>query len=130
MKIRDPCVNEDHTNSKFFQQDESIRTLGAEGHFLFSSLDTDHDLYLSPEEFKPIAEKLTGMPLLLLPIQILCTSPRWFFLFLPPEGIIPMVDFEEEETNEPDRETFTVEAKMQPLLLDSMTKSRDEFLGV
>ncbi|CAG10470.1 unnamed protein product, partial [Tetraodon nigroviridis] len=86
------------------RHDESIRTLGAEGHFLFSSLDTDHDLYLSPEEFKPIAEKLTG--------------------------IIPTEDFEEEETNEPDRETFTVEAKMQPLLLDSMTKSRDGFLGV
>lgn len=43
-----------------FQQEESVRTLGAEGLFLFSSLDTDHDLYLSPEEFKPIAEKLTG----------------------------------------------------------------------
>jgi len=39
---------------------ESVRTLGAEGLFLFSSLDTDHDLFLSPEEFKPIAEKLTG----------------------------------------------------------------------
>lgn len=37
-----------------------MRTLGAEGLFLFSSLDINHDLYLSPEEFKPIAEKLTG----------------------------------------------------------------------
>lgn len=52
------------------------------------------------------------------------------FPFLPPEGIITTVDFEEEERNEPDRETFTVEAKMQPLLLDSMTKSKDGFLGV
>ncbi|XP_042337592.1 selenoprotein N-like, partial [Plectropomus leopardus] len=41
------------------RHEESVRTLGAEGLFLFSSLDTDHDLYLSPEEFKPIAEKLT-----------------------------------------------------------------------
>lgn len=46
--------------SASFHQEESVRTLGAEGLFLFSSLDTDHDLYLSPEEFKPIAEKLTG----------------------------------------------------------------------
>ncbi|MEQ2171727.1 hypothetical protein GOODEAATRI_013747 [Goodea atripinnis] len=42
------------------RHEEGIRALGAEGLFLFSSLDTDHDLYLSPEEFKPIAEKLTG----------------------------------------------------------------------
>lgn len=41
-------------------QEESVRVLGTEGLFLFASLDTDHDLYLSPEEFKPIAEKLTG----------------------------------------------------------------------
>lgn len=38
-----------------------MKTLGPEGLFLFSSLDTDHDFYLSPEEFRPIAEKLTGM---------------------------------------------------------------------
>lgn len=81
LNIHEACLNEDQNNSIFLQQDESIRTLGAEGHFLFSSLDTDHNLYLSPEEFKPIAEKLTGMPLLLLPIQILHRSPRWFFLF-------------------------------------------------
>lgn len=81
LKIHEACPNEGQTNSIFLQQDESIRTLGAEGHFLFSSLDTDHDLYLSPEEFKPIAEKLTGMPLLLLHIRILGTSPRWFFFF-------------------------------------------------
>lgn len=43
------------------QQEAGLRTLGTEGLFLFSSLDTDHDLYLSPEEFKPIAEKLTGL---------------------------------------------------------------------
>lgn len=130
LTISEPSLNEDQANSIFLQQDESIGMLGAEGHFLFSSLDTDHDLYLSPEEFKPIAEKLTGMPLLLLPTRILHPSLRWFFSFLPPEGIITTVDFEEEETNEPDRETFTVEAKLQPLLLDSMTKSKDGFLGV
>ncbi|KAM3594496.1 uncharacterized protein V6R79_008969 [Siganus canaliculatus] len=86
------------------RHEESVRTLGAEGLFLFSSLDTDHDLYLSPEEFKPIAEKLTG--------------------------ISPPVDFEEEVAHDPNGETLTLEAKMQPLLLDSMTKSKDGFLGV
>lgn len=75
LKILQACLNEDQTNGIFLQQDDSIRTLGADGHFLFSSLDTDHDLYLSPEEFKPIAEKLTGMPLLLLPVPTLRTSP-------------------------------------------------------
>lgn len=86
------------------RHEESVRTLGAEGLFLFSSLDTDHDLYLSPEEFKPIVEKLTG--------------------------ITPPVDFEEEVIHDPNGETLTLEAKMQPLLLDSMTKSKDGFLGV
>lgn len=43
-----------------FFQEAALKTLGAEGLFLFSSLDVDHDLYLSPEEFKPVAEKLTG----------------------------------------------------------------------
>lgn len=75
LKILQACLNEDQTNGIFLQQDDSIRTLGEDGHFLFSSLDTDHDLYLSPEEFKPIAEKLTGMPLLLLPVPTLRTSP-------------------------------------------------------
>lgn len=49
---------------------------------------------------------------------------------LPP-GIVPPADFEEEEvTSDPSGETLTLEAKMQPLLLDSMTKSKDGFLGV
>uniref|UniRef100_A0A3Q3WLV8 Uncharacterized protein n=1 Tax=Mola mola TaxID=94237 RepID=A0A3Q3WLV8_MOLML len=86
------------------RHEESVRTLGAEGLFLFTSLDTDHDLYLSPEEFKPIAEKLTG--------------------------ITPPGDFEEEVIHDPNGETLTLEARMQPLLLDSMTKSKDGFLGV
>ena len=42
------------------EQDSALKALGTEGLFLFSSLDTDGDMYLSPEEFKPIAEKLTG----------------------------------------------------------------------
>lgn len=37
-----------------------MKVLGTDGLFLFSSLDTDQDMYISPEEFKPIAEKLTG----------------------------------------------------------------------
>lgn len=86
------------------RHEESVRTLGAEGLFLFSSLDVDHDLYLSPEEFKPIVEKLTG--------------------------ITPPVDYEEEVAHDPNGEALTLEAKMQPLQLDSMTKSKDGFLGV
>lgn len=42
------------------QQESALKALGTEGLFLFSSLDTDGDMYISPEEFKPIAEKLTG----------------------------------------------------------------------
>lgn len=42
------------------KQDSALKALGTEGLFLFSSLDTDQDMYISPEEFKPIAEKLTG----------------------------------------------------------------------
>uniref|UniRef100_A0A3P8UTF0 Selenoprotein N n=1 Tax=Cynoglossus semilaevis TaxID=244447 RepID=A0A3P8UTF0_CYNSE len=86
------------------RHEESVRVLGTEGLFLFASLDTDHDLYLSPEEFKPIAEKLTGI-----------TAP---------------VDLEEEFISDPNGETLTLEATMQPLLLDTMTKSKDGFLGV
>uniref|UniRef100_A0A673YNQ9 Selenoprotein N n=1 Tax=Salmo trutta TaxID=8032 RepID=A0A673YNQ9_SALTR len=82
----------------------ALKALGTEGLFLFSSLDTDHDLYLSPEEFKLVAEKLTG--------------------------ISPPADFEEEVTHDRNGETLTLEAKMQPLQLDTMTKSKDGFLGV
>lgn len=42
------------------QQESALKALGTEGLFLFSSLDTDRDMYISPEEFRPIAEKLTG----------------------------------------------------------------------
>uniref|UniRef100_A0A673YPP1 Selenoprotein N n=1 Tax=Salmo trutta TaxID=8032 RepID=A0A673YPP1_SALTR len=88
----------------FLQQEVALKALGTEGLFLFSSLDTDHDLYLSPEEFKLVAEKLTG--------------------------ISPPADFEEEVTHDRNGETLTLEAKMQPLQLDTMTKSKDGFLGV
>lgn len=48
------------TSPFFPMQEVALKSLGSEGLFLFSSLDTNNDLYLSPEEFKPIAEKLTG----------------------------------------------------------------------
>ncbi|KAJ8398155.1 hypothetical protein AAFF_G00429990 [Aldrovandia affinis] len=86
------------------RHESGFRTLGTEGLFLFSSLDTDHDLYLSPEEFKPIAEKLTG--------------------------ISPPGEFEEEVAHDPNGETLILEARMQPLRMDTMTKSKDGFLGV
>ena len=40
------------------------------------------------------------------------------------------MDLEEEVIHDPNGETLILEAKMQPLLLDSMTKSKDGFLGV
>lgn len=45
-------------------------------------------------------------------------------------GITAPADFEEEVIHDPNGETLTLEARMQPLLLDSMTKSKDGFLGV
>ncbi|TKC44135.1 hypothetical protein EI555_017387, partial [Monodon monoceros] len=87
------------------EQDSALKALGTEGLFLFSSLDTDGDMYLSPEEFKPIAEKLTGST--------------------------PSASYEEEDLPpDPSEETLTIEARFQPLLPESMTKSKDGFLGV
>ncbi|KAF6111305.1 selenoprotein N [Phyllostomus discolor] len=87
------------------QQESALKALGTEGLFLFSSLDTDHDMHISPEEFKPIAEKLTGSS--------------------------PTASYEEEELPpDPSEETLTIEARFQPLLPESMTKSKDGFLGV
>uniref|UniRef100_A0A8C9B121 Selenoprotein N n=2 Tax=Phocoena sinus TaxID=42100 RepID=A0A8C9B121_PHOSS len=87
------------------RQDSALKALGTEGLFLFSSLDTDGDMYLSPEEFKPIAEKLTGST--------------------------PSASYEEEDLPpDPSEETLTIEARFQPLLPESMTKSKDGFLGV
>uniref|UniRef100_A0A8C0V3E0 Selenoprotein N n=1 Tax=Cyanistes caeruleus TaxID=156563 RepID=A0A8C0V3E0_CYACU len=82
----------------------ALKSLGNEGLFLFSSLDTNKDLYLSPEEFKPIAEKLTG--------------------------VAPVSESEEEETPDPDGETLSIVAKFQPLVMETMTKSKDGFLGI
>ncbi|KFV75122.1 Selenoprotein N, partial [Dryobates pubescens] len=82
----------------------AMKSLGSEGLFLFSSLDTNNDLYLSPEEFKPIAEKLTG--------------------------VAPIPESEEEELPDPSGETLSVVAKFQPLVMETMTKSKDGFLGI
>uniref|UniRef100_A0A2R8MRR0 Selenoprotein N n=1 Tax=Callithrix jacchus TaxID=9483 RepID=A0A2R8MRR0_CALJA len=87
------------------RQESALKTLGTDGLFLFSSLDTDGDMYISPEEFKPIAEKLTGST--------------------------PEASYEEEELPpDPSEETLTIEARFQPLLPETMTKSKDGFLGV
>ncbi|NWS50096.1 SELN protein, partial [Probosciger aterrimus] len=86
------------------QQELALKSLGSEGLFLFSSLDTNNDLYLSPEEFKPIAEKLTG--------------------------VAPISEFEEEETSDTSEETLSIMAKFQPLVMETMTKSKDGFLGI
>uniref|UniRef100_A0A8C5UYP6 EF-hand domain-containing protein n=1 Tax=Microcebus murinus TaxID=30608 RepID=A0A8C5UYP6_MICMU len=87
------------------QQESALKALGTEGLFLFSSLDTDQDMYISPEEFKPIAEKLTGST--------------------------PAASYEDEGLPaDPSEETLTIEARFQPLLLETMTKSKDGFLGV
>ena len=40
------------------------------------------------------------------------------------------MDFEEDVAHDPNGETLMLEAQMQPLLMDSMTKSKDGFLGV
>ncbi|XP_048961743.1 selenoprotein N isoform X4 [Canis lupus dingo] len=86
-------------------KESALKALGTEGLFLFSSLDTDRDMYISPEEFKPIAEKLTGST--------------------------PAASYEEEELPlDPSEETLTIEARFQPLIPESMTKSKDGFLGV
>lgn len=86
------------------RQESALKVLGTDGLFLFSSLDTDQDSYISPEEFKPIAEKLTGS--------------------------VPVASYEEEELpHDPSEETLTIEARFQPLLTETMTKSKDGFLG-
>lgn len=46
-------------------------------------------------------------------------------------GSIPTANYEEEELPpDPSEETLTIEARFQPLLPESMTKSKDGFLGV
>lgn len=42
-----------------------------------------------------------------------------------------MASYEEEELpHDPSEETLTIEARFQPLLTETMTKSKDGFLGV
>lgn len=42
-----------------------------------------------------------------------------------------MANYEEEELpHDPSEETLTIEARFQPLLMETMTKSKDGFLGV
>lgn len=41
-----------------------------------------------------------------------------------------MSEAEEEEAPDPDGETLSIVAKFQPLLMETMTKSKDGFLGV
>lgn len=45
-------------------------------------------------------------------------------------GVAPVSDSEEEEPPDPDGETLSIVAKFQPLLMETMTKSKDGFLGV
>lgn len=46
-------------------------------------------------------------------------------------GSTPTASYEEEELPpDPSEETLTIEARFQPLLPESMTKSKDGFLGV
>ncbi|MEE6467442.1 hypothetical protein FKM82_007240 [Ascaphus truei] len=91
-------------NEMVKQQEAAVRLLGTEGLYIFSSLDTDKDMYISPEEFKPIAEKLT----------VVSTAS----------------DYEEEEMLDPSGETLSMAAHFQPLVMDTMTKSKDGFLGI
>jgi len=45
-------------------------------------------------------------------------------------GVAPISEFEEEETPDPSGETLSIVAKFQPLVMETMTKSKDGFLGV
>ena len=46
-------------------------------------------------------------------------------------GSVPVANYEEEELpHDPSEETLTIEARFQPLLMETMTKSKDGFLGV
>lgn len=45
-------------------------------------------------------------------------------------GLASPGEYDEDETHDPNGETLILEARMQPLQMDTMTKSRDGFLGV
>lgn len=52
------------------------------------------------------------------------------FVSLLSKGVAPPAEFEDEFVADPNGETLTLHAAMQPLLLETMTKSKDGFLGV
>lgn len=52
------------------------------------------------------------------------------FVSVSSKGVAPPAEFEEEFVADPNGETLTLDATMQPLLLKTMTKSKDGFLGV
>lgn len=85
------------------RQEMALRTLGNDGLFLFTSLDTNMDMQISPEEFRPIVDKIIGPP--------------------PSE-------YEGTQEADPQGEGLTVLARFEPLLMETMSKSRDGFLGV
>uniref|UniRef100_A0A4X2K926 EF-hand domain-containing protein n=1 Tax=Vombatus ursinus TaxID=29139 RepID=A0A4X2K926_VOMUR len=79
------------------KREAAQKFLGMDGFFLFSSLDSDRDMYINLEEFRPNAKKLIGT----------WDSP---------------LDLSEEK--------FSMMARFQPLLPETMSKSRNGFLGV
>ncbi|XP_027720731.1 selenoprotein N-like [Vombatus ursinus] len=82
--------------------------LGMDGFFLFSSLDSDRDMYINLEEFRPNAKKLIAVTSVsILEEEVSRSSP---------------LDLSEEK--------FSMMARFQPLLPETMSKSRNGFLGV
>lgn len=61
----------------------------------------------------------------------LVVQGQGLFSHLCPTGSVPVASDEEEELpHDPSEETLTIEARFQPLLTETMTKSKDGFLGV
>uniref|UniRef100_S4RML1 Selenoprotein N n=1 Tax=Petromyzon marinus TaxID=7757 RepID=S4RML1_PETMA len=85
-------------------QEMALRTLGNDGLFLFTSLDTNMDMQISPEEFRPIVDKIIAGP--------------------------PPSEYEGTQEADPQGEGLTMLARFEPLLMETMSKSRDGFLGV
>ncbi|XP_074074179.1 selenoprotein N-like [Macrotis lagotis] len=84
------------------------KLLGSDGFTLFSSLDADRDMYISPEEFKPDAKKLIAAT----SISILEEEVSQIF----------PLDLSEEK--------LSMMARFQPLIPETMSKSKNGFLGV
>ncbi|ETE68063.1 Mannosyl-oligosaccharide 1,2-alpha-mannosidase IC [Ophiophagus hannah] len=130
-----------HSLPQTIAQETALKSLGNEGLFLFSSLDTNNDLFISPEEFKPIAEKLTGKCFKNLRAEMMSKyrdeiAENLYDMMmakiqvLPHSGMVPVSGTEEEEVTDPNGETLSILAKFQPLLMETMTKSKDGFLGL